>query len=469
MKSVLTLGGVLVCSSLTVAALADPLPAPKLHAAAASAINVLEQSIRVWHQRRTCYSCHHQGLPVALAAEARARGVQVDEALARRNLSLGLQGLKNLDRAVQSAQQIDPATDTGSQLVAARVAGVPQGLARAVYAAIIAKKQRPDGSWETLDNRPPQSWSRVTATAMGVTAIRAYMPESRQQETEERVRRAGDWLLAARPRDTEDRAYQIFGAIEAGVDRVAVKPMADALLTAQRPDGGWAQLASRASDAYATGEALVALYEAGVGPTAPAFQRGLRYLLDSQFPDGSWRVATRMHEQDLVSPPHFETGFPHGADQMISVMGTVWATRALLRALPEGRMRTDPLVAASDWRDEEAAPWMPVALFGTAAELERLLTAGLDPNSRTAAGTTILMMAAGDLDKVDTLVRHGADVNLAAKTGFTPLMIAANDPDATPAIRSRSTTPPHCSLPSGLAISTRCGCSSLGAPTCRRR
>lgn len=434
MKSLLTLGGVLFCSSFAATALAEPIPVSATRASAAKALTLVEQSIRVWHQNRTCYSCHHQGLAISLVEEARTRGIPVDEALARRNISVGLQGLKNLDRAIQSAQQIDPASETGSQLVAARAAGVPPGLAREVYAAIVARKQRPDGGWDTLDNRPPQSWSRVTATAVAVAGIRTYLPEPRRQEAADRVRRAREWLLAVRPRDTEERVYQILGAIDAGVDRATLKPMAAALLTGQRPDGGWAQLSTRASDAYATGQTLVALYESGVGPNEPAFQRGLRYLLDSQFLDGSWRVPTRMHEQDLVSPPHFETGFPHGADQMISVMGTEWAARALLRAVPERRMRPEPLITPSDWNDGEA-PWMRVALFGSAAELDRLLAAGLDPNSRTDAGTTMLMMAAADRDKVDTLIRHGADVNLAAKTGFTPLMIAANDAAAAEAIR----------------------------------
>jgi len=435
MKILPALVGVLVGTALAAPAFADPVSVARVHASASRAVGLLEQSIRIWHQKQTCYSCHHQGLAISLVEEARRRGIPVDVTLARRNISVGLQGLKNLDRAVQAAQQIDPASETGSQMAAAHAAGVPQGLAREVYAAVIARKQRPDGAWDTLDNRPPQSWSRVTATAMALAAIRAYLPESRQEEAGDRLRRARDWLLAVHPRDVEERTYQILGAIQADVDRGRLKPMATALLSEQRPDGGWAQFSTRASDAYATGEALVALYESGVGPNDAAFQRGLRYLLDSQFPDGSWRVPTRMHEQDLVSPPHFETGFPHGADQMISVMGTVWAARAVLRAVPERRMRPEPLITASEWTEAEAAPWMRVALFGSSAELERLLSSGLNPNSRTEAGTTILMMAAADRDKVDTLIRHGADVNLAAKTGFTPLMIAANDGDAAAAIR----------------------------------
>jgi ankyrin repeat protein len=435
MRAILILSGALVCGLAPAATFAEPVSTPAIQASASRAIALLEKSIRVWHQNRTCYSCHHQALPIALVAEARTRGVPVDETLARTNISAGLQGLKSLDRAVQCAQQIDPALDTGSQLAAAKVAGIPPGLVREVYAAVVAKRQRADGGWDTPDNRPPQAWSRLTATAIALKAIHAYMPANRRDETEARTTRARDWLLAARPRDTEDRAFQLFGALEAGADRAALDSMATALVAEQRADGGWAQLPPRSSDAYATGEALVALFEAGVGPADPVFQRGLSYLLHTQLPDGSWRVETRMHEQALVSPPHFETGFPHGDDQMISVMGTAWATRALLRALPEHHLMPGPLVNAADWTLDEEAPWMPAALFGSAANLERQLTSGLDPNSRTAAGTSILMMAAGDREKVGALLTRGADVNLAAKTGFTPLMVAANDPDAAAAIR----------------------------------
>jgi hypothetical protein len=47
------------------------------------------------------------------------------------------------------------------------------------------------------------------------------------------------------------------------------------LLHAQRSDGGWAQIAALTSDAYATGQALVAVKEAGVvTPFDAAYKRG---------------------------------------------------------------------------------------------------------------------------------------------------------------------------------------------------
>jgi N-acyl-D-amino-acid deacylase len=70
---------------------------------------------------------------------------------------------------------------------------------------------------------------------------------------------------------------------------------------------------------------LVALHEAGVAAKSPAYQRGVRFLLDTQLADGSWLVPTRT----LATQIYFESGFPHGEHQFISAAGTQWATQAL--------------------------------------------------------------------------------------------------------------------------------------------
>jgi hypothetical protein len=100
------------------------------------------------------------------------------------------------------------------------------------------------------------------------------------------------------------------------------------LLASQRTDGGWAQLTHLQSDAYATGQSLVALREAGRPVTGAAFRRGIDFLLRAQLPDGSWYVSTRA----LSTQPYFESGFPHGVHQFISAAATNWATLALIAA-----------------------------------------------------------------------------------------------------------------------------------------
>jgi squalene cyclase len=99
----------------------------------------------------------------------------------------------------------------------------------------------------------------------------------------------------------------------------------------QRADGGWAQLPGMASDAYATATALTALHQAGdVALTDAVCQRALNWLLNAQLPDGSWHVATR----STPIQTYYESGYPHGEDQFISITAAGWATMALVEALP---------------------------------------------------------------------------------------------------------------------------------------
>jgi hypothetical protein len=80
------------------------------------------------------------------------------------------------------------------------------------------------------------------------------------------------------------------------------------------------------SDAYATGEALYPLNLSGKAAVSDAaYAKGIKYLLKTQAPDGSWHVKSR----SIWVQPYFESGFPYGHDQWISAAGTSWAAMAL--------------------------------------------------------------------------------------------------------------------------------------------
>ena len=59
----------------------------------------------------------------------------------------------------------------------------------------------------------------------------------------------------------------------------------------------------------------------------------LRYLLSKQLTDGSWLVTSR--SKPIQS--YFESGYPHGTNQFISISAASWATTALTLALPKVR------------------------------------------------------------------------------------------------------------------------------------
>jgi hypothetical protein len=124
---------------------------------------------------------------------------------------------------------------------------------------------------------------------------------------------------------------QLLGLVWGGRSptHASVQLASRALLRQQQADGGWSQLPTLASDAYATGQALVALHHAGaLRPIDPAYRRGIDFLLGTQLADGSWYVKSR----SLGFQPYFESGFPHGHNQWVSMAATNWAAMALAAA-----------------------------------------------------------------------------------------------------------------------------------------
>jgi ankyrin repeat protein len=196
------------------------------------------------------------------------------------------------------------------------------------------------------------------------------------------------------------------------------------LVATQRADGGWGSIEGRVSEAYSTGEALVALYEAGVvGVSDAVSRRGLAFLLRTQAADGSWHVPSRLHDPARLSPPYFESGYPYGHDQFISAAGAAWSIMALAAALPPAA--APARVPQPEYPTAPREPWVESMVFGSVADLRAMLDGGLDPNATSGKQTSALMMVASDVEKVQLLLDRGADVNARAQSGFTALMVAA--------------------------------------------
>ena len=154
-------------------------------------------------------------------------------------------------------------------------------------------------------------------------------------EVEPGIARARQWLVKADPQNATDRGYQLLGLGWAKAAQEEIGGVVAKLLAEQREDGGWSQLPDRASDSFATGLVLVALHQAGGLPTAdPSYREGVKFLLTTQKEDGSWLVETRITNPEQI---YFESGFPHGKNQWISISGTSWATMALTLAVDPGR------------------------------------------------------------------------------------------------------------------------------------
>ena len=395
--------------------------------AAVRSLALIDSSTSVFVGKMPCFSCHHQGLGTLAARMAQERGIDPGTGASK----VATHGLTatisidpaSIDKAVQGNYFVDPTLMDGVSLMVANAAGVKPSLSTAVYARRIANWQKTDGHWAPLDARPPHSYSFFTATAVAVRAMRLYLPQQLSAERDRRIARAAAWLTKTKARSTEDATFRLLGLSWASAPSGEAR---QSLLALQRADGGWSQTPQLASDAYSTGQAVYALSQAtGMKLTNARIERAIAWLLRNQNEDGSWMVESRQRSPAVVSPPFFESAFPHGKNQYISAAATAWGAMGLMSVVPKSVPRPASLVMADAVEAKLEQPWMSTALFGSVAELNSLLDAGLDVNARTNEGTTLLMMSAHDKEKVKLLLDRGAEAAAKAKSGYTALFVAS--------------------------------------------
>ena len=313
---------------------AQQLKTPAAPRSIRDAVNVslplLQHADTVFLKTAGCISCHNNSLFQMTAAAARKKGFRVDDARLREQMSqMGAYLESWRERELQDIAipgGVDTSTYILAGLAAAQYAPDPATDALARY---VKRRQLGDGGWRIGTHRPPIESSDFQVTALAVRSLQAFAPAPRKVEYGHAIRRAGDWLVHAQPRSTEDHAFQLLGLHWAGAPLTAIRTAADRLIALQRSDGGWNQIHTLASDAYATGQALIALAEAGVvKPSDPVYKKGVRFLLGTQLADGSWHVQSRA----VPLQPYFNSEFPHAADQFISAAATNWATMALVFA-----------------------------------------------------------------------------------------------------------------------------------------
>ena len=271
-----------------------------------------------------CNSCHSQDLASVAAGFARRRGMAAPQ-IPQLPQSMMATPERLVDFGVVGAASI------GWELFDFGMNGVAKNAYTDAAVRVIKAMQTPQGNWSANESRrPPMNAGDFNAAAMAIYAIRHYTPAGGEASSEAVVKRAVTWLQSAKPKTTQDRAFHSL-ALEWANEADSARRSARNLVAMQRIDGGWSQMAGMESDAYATGQALFALYTAGRMPTSdPVYQKGLDYLLRTQAADGTWHVKSR----SIWLQPYFESGFPYGQDQFISTAGTAWASMALAAAAP---------------------------------------------------------------------------------------------------------------------------------------
>jgi ankyrin repeat protein len=295
-------------------------------------VSLLERATSQFFGRAGCFACHEQPAASFAVGAARAKGIAIDEKAAGERWTQLISGL--------NAAQLEGAAPLGGAdnnlyLAEALVrSGYPADRKTDILAANLAAYQGGDGGWHLPGYaRSPLQDNDFSRTAMAIRALKTYGTPGRSVEMKPRIERAKQWLLRANPVTTEDFDMRLTGVAAAGAPASDLRKLAEPILARQRPDGGFAQRDSFASDAYATGMTLWALANAGTLQTnSDVYRKGVKFLLGTQASDGSWHVSSRATKFQI----YFESGFPYSHDQWISTMGTGWAAAALAMAI-EGR------------------------------------------------------------------------------------------------------------------------------------
>jgi hypothetical protein len=110
----------------------------RIQNAATKAVALIQKSQKTRYAKASCFSCHQQLFPAIAFRYAREHGIPVDEKAAHDDAAAAFGFYSNLERAVEYTHIIDPPWTMATH-------------------------------WETIDGRPPQSYSSFTATAIPCT------------------------------------------------------------------------------------------------------------------------------------------------------------------------------------------------------------------------------------------------------------------------------------------------------------
>ena len=312
---------------------------PDVKAAVERGLAALERSAAVYPQHRTCFSCHHQTLPMLAQVTAQASGfaIAADQVQAQLDLTV-----KSFERRVDEMPRGEGVGGRGMTvgygLWAVILGEGNPGPTTEAMVAYLLKTQRDEGHWTGQMCRPPLEESYQTCTVLAVQGIRKHASQSQRADAEAAIAKAKAWLIAAPAKSQEDKVARLWGLslVEAATDQIAAARTT--AIKSQRSDGGWAQLDEMQSDAYATGQTLFVLQTTGLDSADAAYERGVQFLVKTQRDDGNWRVETRSKPVQ----PYFDYDDldPLGHDQFISAAATGWAVAALAVA---ARQPTAPL------------------------------------------------------------------------------------------------------------------------------
>ncbi len=281
------------------------------------AIAFLVREVPSWSKTNGCFSCHNNGDAARALYAATRKGLNVPaSALADTNRWISNPGgwKENKGDPGFSDKRLAKIQFSASLLAAMEVGQIKERRPLEEAARLLVADQAENGAWQIDAGTTPGSpatYGTPLATLMALRTLKA----ANLAETKAAIQKAETWLSQTSPNNVLTAAALLMFSIEI-TDKQKQSDSLKLIRAAQTSDGGWGPYADSPPEVFDTAVVLLALTEfKNRSEVAVAIERGRKFLIAEQQPDGSWPETTR----------------PSGGEsyaQRISTTG--WATLALL-------------------------------------------------------------------------------------------------------------------------------------------
>jgi squalene-hopene/tetraprenyl-beta-curcumene cyclase len=280
-----------------------------------------------WKKTKQCTECHHAPFTIWALSEGKKQGYSVDEKELADLTAWAVAKDIPAKTVANQAKQIDLSEAPLLLALGIEAEGAkktPDGL-RKLLASVVSD-QNQDGSWRLSYEFRPIGSSPEALSTLSLLALCATNAPDLGQGGKVAREKGLAWLRAASA-DQELQAVALrlilwrrlrFSAGE-------WEPLVKKLRGTQSADGGWGQTKEAKSDAYATGQALYALAEAGVKPGDEALRKGQSFLAKTQREDGGWPMVSRTIMRNGKPPTNLDP---------ITHAGSAWAVMGLIHSSP---------------------------------------------------------------------------------------------------------------------------------------
>ncbi len=210
----------------------------RVRSAVEQALPLLEIASAETARQRRCFTCHGQAMPAVVFAEARKHDFHIDTENLNRQLDHIYAHLKRSKQQFADGRGTGGQVDTAGWALWGLEAGErePDDITNPVVDYLLGKQDE-NGKWPCSSNRPPSEKSDFAASYLALRAIEVFGRDSHEPTVTAARANAAKWFENAKPKDTEDRVFQLLSLPYVDLDDRSEK-LTTELIGQQRPDGG---------------------------------------------------------------------------------------------------------------------------------------------------------------------------------------------------------------------------------------